>query len=873
MRRRAPWVIAAALAACAGGLGYMANNLGMHTDTTDMLSDELPFRRIYAEYKRAFPQFSNNLLVVVDAKAVDTKDDMVEALAARMREEKEFFEAVYQPGGQPFFARNGLLYLGLDELSDLTDQLSEVEPLLAKLAEDTSLRGLFEVLGEALDDMAEGGAPPDGFERALRKITATVAARVEGAPVRLSWTELISGEEVEAEDLRGFIIVRPRLAASGFTPAAKAMRRIREIAGEIASEVGAGGDQGVRVRLTGGEALSTEELRSVTKGAKTASILSFLLVAFLLFTGLRSPKLVATTLLTLIAGLIWTAAFAAFAIGHLNLISVAFAVLFIGLSVDFSIHFVLRYKEDIDAGLDHAKALRGTVEGIGLALTLSAVAAAIAFFSFLPTDYVGLAELGLIAGAGMFLALFANMTLLPAILTVIPLRPAAPRPRKWVGVDPGALIRDHSRAILWGAGILAIAAAAVVPFARFDFNPLRLKDPTSESVRTYFDLLANSRTSPYTISIVTDGMDEASRLSDRLEALPDVDKALTLASYVPGNQAEKLELVDQMALVLYPVVAPQTKLAPTAAERRQAFSELRTKLSAVLAAGKDDTPGVKPGIPAPLAETLRGLAATLDRFVAAFDASPEALRGLEADLLSYLPKRLEKLRTALEAAPVSVADIPEDLRVRLVAPDGRAHIEVFPKDDISDNRAMRHFVDVVRTVTPKATGTPVLLVEAAQAVIGSFVEAGTIALVLVLALMFLLLRNFRDTLFVLIPLLLAIGFTVATATLLGFSFNFANIIVFPLLFGLGVASGIHIVCRRRTEGAPLRSLETSTPRAVVFSALTTIGSFGSLAVSSHRGMASMGEFLTIAIAFTLICTLLVLPALMARFPASEKKSV
>jgi hopanoid biosynthesis associated RND transporter like protein HpnN len=872
MRRRAPWVIVAALAACAGGLGYMSNNLGMHTNTTDMLSDELPFRRIHAEYKQAFPQFSNTLLVVVDARTVDVKDDVVEALSARMAKEKEFFEVVYQPGGQPFFARNGLLYLSLDELYDLTDQLSEVEPLLAKLAEDTSLRGLFEVLGEAFDDMADGGAPPDGLEQALTQITATVAARVDGAPVKLSWTELISGDEVEEGDLRGFIIVRPHLSSSGFTPAAKAMRRIREIAGEVTRELGVGGDQGVRVRLTGGEALATEELRSVTKGAKTASILSFLLVAVLLFTGLRSPKLVATTLITLIAGLIWTAAFAAFAIGHLNLISVAFAVLFIGLSVDFSIHFTLRYKEDIDAGLDHAQALRGTVEGIGMALTLSAVAAAIAFFSFLPTDYVGLAELGLIAGTGMFIALFANMTLLPAILTVIPLRPAAPRKRKWAGVDPGALIRNHSRAILWGAGVLAILAAAVVPFARFDFNPLRLKDPTTESVQTYFDLLASSRTSPYTISIVTDGMDEASSLSDRLKALPAVDKALTLASYVPDDQPEKLELIDQLALVLFPVIAPQIKQPPTTAERHQAFGELRAKLSAALAAGNNATPDAKSGDPASLLVTAGSFAATLDRFVAAFDNSPESLQLLEDDLLSYLPKRLEKLRTALEAAPVTIDDIPEEVRERLLAPDGRAHIEVYPRDDISDNSAMRSFVDVVRTVAPNATGTPVLLVEAARAVIGSFVEAGTIALVLVLALLFLLLRNLRDALFVLIPLLLAIELTVATATLIGLSFNFANIIVFPLLFGLGVASGIHLVCRRRTGGTPLRSLETSTPRAVVFSALTTIGSFGSLAVSSHRGMASMGEFLTIAIAFTLICTLLVLPALMARFSAGGEKS-
>ena len=244
----------------------------------------------------------------------------------------------------------------------------------------------------------------------------------------------------------------------------------------------------------------------------------------------------------------------------------------------------------------------------------------------------------------------------------------------------------------------------------------------------------------------------------------------------------------------------------------------------------------------------------------------ERLRGLESALVASLPKRLDALRRSLEAAPVSLAELPPDLRRRRLTADGRARVQVFPEEDIRDPVRLRRFTDAVRAVAPAATYTPIIIVEAGKAVVTAFQQATAGALVLIALLLLALLRSPRDTAFVLAPLALAALLTVATTVLLDMPFNFANVIVLPLLLGLGVASGVHLMLRHRRGGGLLR---TSTPRAVMFSALTTVGSFGSLAISSHRGTSSMGALLTIALIYTLICSLLVLPAMLARRAARE----
>ena len=862
-------VLALALLLTAGAAQLTITRIGINTNTTDMLSEELPFRRYDRALSQAFPQFSDNLIVVVEAATPDLADDGARRLAAALAARPALFEEVFYPDGAPFFRRNGLLYLEPGELAALGDRLAEVQPLLAALAVDPSLRGLAGVLRQALDEGGPEAAAALG--RALDHFSETAEAlatqRSGGAPAwPLSWQALLSGEAPEPADKRRFITVRPVLDFASLEPAAAAISAVRA----LADELGLTADRGLRVRLTGSAVMFQDELHSLRDGMGLVGLISAVLVVGLLVLGLRSLRLVAATLVTLIAGLIWTAGFATLAIGELNLISVAFAVLFIGLSVDFGIHFCLRYREAVEGGAGGGAgggpggdttpeaALVEAARGVGGALTLCAVAAAIGFFSFLPTAYRGVSELGLIAGVGMFIALFANLTVLPAILSLAPLGPSGRVPRSPLGDRLQRLARARPRRVIGGALALGLAAAALLPFARFDDDPLNLRDPAAESMTTLFELFDDPRVTPYAAAVLAPSLEAGATLAARLEALPEVASARAISDLVPADQDDKLAMIDEMAVFLGPLfLGPLSQGArappPGPDQRWAALDGLREAL------------GETQGAPVPAA---RRLADALDRLAEDGGGwSPAALIQLEDLWLGGLPGRLEALGAALEADSVTIDDLPADLRARYLAADGRVRVEVLPAEDLRVPAARARFVDAVRAIAPQVTGTPVTLTEAGRAVIQAFGEAAAYALILIVVLLLVVLRSARDSLMVLAPLVLAALLTVGATVALDIPFNFANVIVLPLLFGLGVASGIHMVIRARATGGGSDGgglLATSTPRAVLFSALTTIGSFGALALSSHRGTASMGILLTIAITLTMLCTLIVLPALLTR---------
>lgn len=815
---------------------FAAGNLAIDTSTTDMISAETPFRQNAIAYDRAFPQFSDLIVIVIDAPSPDAASAMASALTAALQRNTALFKGIEFPDGDPFFRRAGLLYLDMESLTTLSNRLAAAEPFLATLARQPDLNGLFDFLGLALRNSDGSGAAE--LSGLVRRVSEVVEAQAADRPAMLAWRNLIDDDSEAAT--RKIVLARPRLDDGGLSPGADALAAIRQAADDIR------GDRlrDITVRLTGSVAIADEELRSVALGGKKAGLLTFGLVILLLVIGLRRVRLILPAIVTLTVGLIWTAAFAALAIGHLNLISIAFAVLFIGLGVDFSIHYCLYYREH--AARDGDGALVATGPGVGGSLAIGAICAAAGFLSFLPTDYKGLAELGLISGGGMAIAFFLNMTLLPAILSLFPGRPdetAAPRR------TAKPFTARHHRPILGVAGICAVLAAGATPFAYFDFNPMNLKDPASESVSTFLDLAKEPRNGVYAIDVLVPDLDHAIREAKRLRALPGVGTAVTLNSLVPEQQAEKLTVIEDMAFFLGPVL-----MAPAAARPdTDSFAVALQNFGQAAAAYLAGNPG------GPLPDAVAQLSHALS---AIGPADAARLQDLNVRLTGYLPGLLDDLRLALEAEPVSADDIPPRIRENWLTTSGTARIQLWPAAPVASNAEMRQFAATVLAAAPKAVGTPVTISEAGDAVVAAFQEASIIAFVLVSAILMILLRSIARSLLVLLPLALAAVLTGGTAVALNLPFNFANIIVLPLLFGLGVASGVHMVMRGRASDRAIDVMHSSTPRAVLFSALTTIASFGSLALSGHLGMTSMGQLLTIAIGYTLICMLLVLPAMM-----------
>ena len=833
-------------------LYYTANNLGMNTNTQDMLSPELDWRLLDTEMDETFPQYVDNILIVIEAQTQDEATDAGRLLYKHLSKEKDLFKTIYYPSELDFFKTSSLLYLDIDELQDLADDLAAIQPFLARLTEDQSIRGLFNMLSDAVEAKLDG----DDIDLSSlnKRISDALIAIENGQHYRLSWQALMGGANADKSIYREFIVLQPILDYGGLLPATNAINKIRSLVEEfhLTSE------NNINIRLTGGAALSHEELLSVFSGMGISVLVALILVAIILFAGLRSPWMVLAALITLLTGLIYTAGFAALAIGNLNLISVAFAILYIGLGVDFAVHFCLRYREYSEKG--NNSALRSTATHIGDSLVLCAVTTAIGFYAFVPTDYDGVAELGLISGTGMFISLIITLTLLPALLSLFPIKFRTPAGKSAIKKLTDQLVElpvSHAGKIRIIVLLLAVVALFTLPNLKFDHNTLNLQPPENESVQTYLDLLADSDSSPWKGLVLASSPEEAEKLDAQLSQLPVVDKVAWINDFIPADQEIKLGIIEEMDLLLGPFGFHIQLPAPADEERiasMQSFNQLSgTLIESGLASQEDKTVYV----------TLNQFINKLGTLSAA--NQHQLLRQLEKSLLATFPGRLEALLQSMNADFISEDSLPEELKSHWQN-NNRYRVEIFPRDNLMDNKARRQFVNEVRSVTPQLIGSPVVSIEAGDAVVTAFQQAFLYALLAIIVLLLFLTERKKDVLFIIAPLLLAAIFTGTTAVLLDIHLNFANIIALPLLLGIGVDSAIHILHRYRTSSpdeGPL--LATSSARAVVVSALTTILSIGNLAFSEHLGTASMGKLLTIGISMTLVCTLVVLPSLLAGY--------
>src|SRR3954454_19830059 len=691
-RRAGLVALLALLLTVLGGL-YAATHLSIDTDIDHMLPADMSWRQNDRALDKAFPQNANLLVVVIEGQTVDIAENAAHALAERLRTKPELFSYVRRPDGGEFFDRYGPLFLSVPELQSLSDKLVEAQPLIGTLARDPSLRGLFDTLVLFVNgaEKEKNYAAIARLDPTLTAVGDAVQAVLEGRHQPVPWQRLMTGMSNDRRALRRFVLTRPVVDFDTVQAGARARNAIRDISRELNLDAA----HCVRVRLTGPVALNDEQFVTLKQGAVESTVLSFVLVLALLLGAVRSLRLVGSIFATLLAGLVLTAAFAALAIGSLNLISIAFGVLFIGLGVDFGIQFSVRYRDERyrsgNAGLPAA--LRGAAERVGPSLLLAGAATALGFLAFVPTSYTGIRELGWIAGFGMLVAVALNLVLLPALLTLArPPGEAAPVGFGWAAPIDRLLLRRR-RWILAGAAVLAVASFALLPFVSFDFDPLNLKDPKAESVITARDLMNDSMTTPYTAEILAPSLRQAEALADRVRTLPEVAQAITASSFVPTEQEPKLAILGDLQLLLGPTLTPDATLPPPSnAEIAASMAELRAALQPVVA--RDVGSGHVHSPAAQLSEAIAGAASR----------GPAIIPALERDLLSGLEQRLDVLRNIIDVQPVTIDSLPPELRNSWIARDGRARVEVFPKEDARDHAALQRFVAAVRVVAPDVTG-------------------------------------------------------------------------------------------------------------------------------------------------------------------------
>ncbi len=861
--RRAWSVITLALLLTVVSGVYAVGHFAINTDISRLLQSDQPWARRDAAVSAAFPQRDQMILAVVQAPAGELAEAAANELADALSHQGTRFRGVSQPGGGEFFERNGLLFVDTAKLRDVTSQLTQARPLLNALAHDPTLRGLSDTLATTLSLPLQLGQVKLGdMARLLGSSAHAVDQVLAGKPAALSWAGLIDSSQQPGPGglASAFVAVSPVLDYADLQAGANSADAIRA----TATRLGLAQRYGAQVRLTGAQALADDEFASVKEGAAFNGVLTLVVVILILWLALRSKRLILAVLAALLVGLAITAALGLAMVGALNMISVAFAVLFVGLGVDFGIQFGVRYRAERHKHPEIPAALASAAKAVGVPLALAAAATAAAFFCFLPTDYRGVAELGQIAGVGMLVAFTTTITLLPALITVMRPKDEAGRVEvpgfKWLAPADIFFERYRKQVLLATCGLI-LAGSPLLAYLRFDFDPLHLKDPHSESMATLLSLKDAPEAGTDNVSVLAPSLTAATAIAARLAALPEVERAVTLQTFMPDDQPARLALIADASASLMPVLT-QTVATPANDERR--VNSLKNA-ARQLALAADEHPGPGATEAAHLATALRKLAAA------------DAATRDRAEQAIALPLRLAlaRLQRALSPQPITRETLPPVLVRDWVAPDGKALVSVSPKlpaaarpgesssrDSDARDAALTRFIDAVQRVEPDAVGGPISIRGSADTIMTAFAQAGVWAVLSITVLLWVTLRRVGDVLRTLVPLLVSALVTLELCVVFGIPLNFANVIALPLLFGIGVAFKIYYVLAWREGKTHL--LQSPLTHAVLYSAATTATAFGSLWLSQHPGTASMGKLLALALACTLVGAVFFQPILMGR---------
>lgn len=817
------------------------------SDTENLIRQDTDWRRQFDSFQATFPMLVDTALLVVSSTSFEAVEQTMLRLEAALRED-DVITSVFAPDVDPFLRDHRLLYLSPDELDAVIDQLAAAQPALARLASDPSLRGLFDLLTEGLV-ASEGGPLPTLLPPLIEDVIRSATDVAAGGDGQMRWLDRMLGADAGADRHYGTIVVQGDIDFEEALPYARIMERLRRVIAMTDTP------QDVTIRLTGEVPLAHEEVEAATDGIALAGTLALVLLALVLVFGVRSLRVVVATFAMLAMGFAWTISWAMLAVGEFSTLSIIFLVMFFGLGVDFAIHYALRIQEAMAVPEATTVPEAQAASHAGGPIALCTLTSSIGFLAYMATDYRGLAELGFISAGGMVIALLLTFSVIPTCFGLIgrprPLAPAsaARGPSRWEA------FAAHGGIVMTVTAVLALLAVWQASHMRFDYSVLALRNPASESMQTLAELKAAEQMTDYSLSVLVDEAD-AEDIAAGLRELPSVASVQTPADAVPDDQDTKLLQLEDAQAILGGALSPGERATPATAEERARVT--RSLLEAAARAGASPSlETAERSLLARLEDALRSLFEHADR-----DAR---LATLETGMTGTLPDLLGWLERALSVQGFAFDDLPVTLQERLVGPGGEQHLVVLPAEDISEVSALNRFIEEVREVAPNATGRPVAEWGVGGIVVNAFVQALATALLLIFGILLLTLRSLRDAVLVLTPLLLAALFTTATARLLDMPFNMANILVLPLIFGLGVDNGIHLVQRFRSEQRLATLMTSSTPRAVLLSSLTTAGTFAALSLSPHQGTASIGMLLTIAIGWLLLTTLVLLPVLLHRF--------
>lgn len=884
----APWFTILLSVVTAGiGLWYTAVALEFETSRNALASSHAPYIQLKEEIKADFGQ-TDYIVVVVDPPNLTRGKQFVEALTPVLQADTEHFDEVIAKINTSSLDGKKLLLLSPGKLHDLKGRLADSQDFVSDLSQSPGLVQLLTSINQEIAKafvsilakgffQAKDTSPTDASNSLDVSFLSTLFTEMEQAIARPDtytfhspWSSFFlkdgdlfskDGYLTSDHDRFLFILVDDRGAQGGFIKHADPMRVLRRHIQTVRRDF-----PDVQVGVTGSKALSNDEMMVAQHDTILATIIALAGVALLFIVAFRQIWRPLLVVAMLVVAICWAMGLTTLTVGHLNILSVAFMPILIGLGIDFGIHLLARYGEERAYNQPFEAALQATYRHTGPGIVAAALTTALAFYAVMLSDFRGLEELGFIAGSGMLLCLLASFTVLPALLAVSE-RHRRRHPGVWQALphDPLHGLKRFPRLILGGVVVLTLAAVLLLPMPRFDYNLLNLQARGSESVSWEYRLIENSdRSSWYALNLAA-SLDELYRKKAQFAALPVVDRVGSIASVLPQDQAVRLPLVKALAPYVEGIRGDWEQPAPIDLDELNfQLKKIRFKLQKK---PSDWDPQKRPS-ETQLVAARQALISLQDRLrTVSPQVATRALETFQRALMADFADKLDLLQHNVDPTPITLADVPPHLRQRYVGESGRYLLRIFARDNIWEQEPMRDFVTQLQTVDSAITGSPVIAFYSIQQMLHGFTRGGLYAFLVISGVIILLFQRLKPSLLALVPMLMGGLWTMACMAIFNLQLNMANLIILPLFLGIAVDDGIHLVHRMLESPADATSpLARSTGKAIVLTSLTSMVGFGSLMVARHTGVFSLGVLATIAVGCALIATLVILPLLLYLFP-------
>ena len=878
--RRSLLVISVSLVLAILSLWVTAQKLTFKTGRGDLVAKGLPYVEQYKNYREQFEDLEG-MVVVVEGKNPADMAGFAEALAIKLQAQSHLFSQVVYKIDTHYFRSRFLLYLNQDELQSLTRKLVDHQGFLESVNGAPGLHTLLSSINAEISsgmvdslltdflggDDEEETADAGGLSLLIRLLEEMTRHLMGETGYRSPWQALFTGSGdslrekgymVSENDDLLFILVVPNEDETSFTGYKDAVALARQYIAETQKDF-----PDITVGLTGEEVISSDEMVTTQADVETASKIALTGVALLFIIAYRGVVKPLLAVFCLLLALCWTIGFTTLTIGHLNILSIVFTTILIGLGIDFGIHILERYKEERLKGNEILEALQKTVQGTGRGNFSGAITTAMAFGAMVLTDFIGIVELGWIAGWGILFCMVAMLLVLPALITLeekwrkpsyaqgVRGKSATPKQKQWIDK-----LFDHYYLIIGLCTVLVLIASVSLKDLRFDYNLLNLQAKGTEAVQYEMKILESAGRSAWSAAMLADSLEEVQQKELQLKALPTVARFESISVVIPEHQEENLLTIRKdLAPLLKELEVEPEDVAFSLKALNKTLKRIQFKLQGREEGGDSLDPVRVAG------NRLRNFLEKSQKIEQGLAES--RLENFSTLLFTDYRDLMDELKANAEPRLVRLEEIPPKLRERYISKKGKYVIHIYPSVDIWDLDERRKYLNDLRSVDPNVTGTAVHMFESTRLMTEGYVKGGLYAMTAIIFYVFFMFRNVRTVFFVLLPVLAGSIWTVGVMELIGLKLNMANLVILPLILGVGVVNGIHITHRYREEEDKHASvLGKSTGQAVVLSSFTTMIGFGSLMVADHSGVCSLGLVLTIGVFNCLIASITFLPALL-----------